>query len=90
MQNIPLMRKMYLFLTFLSIVCAFTFSSCEKIKEKVFESFTATGADFKFTIPVITSTSTETAIGTTNLNFNLDSTIKAATGGIFGVDILKL
>jgi hypothetical protein len=73
----------------LSIVCAFTFSSCEKIKEKVFESFTATGADFKFTIPVITSTSTETAIGTTNLNFNLDSTIKAATGGIFGVDILK-
>ncbi len=83
------MRKVFLSLTFLSIVCAFTFSSCEKVKEAVFESFTATGADFKFTIPVITSTSTETAIGTYSINFNLDSAIKAATGGVFGVGVVK-
>lgn len=76
-----------MFLTALSVVSAITFSSCEKIKEKLFESFTAKGADIQFTIPVVTTT--ETTIGTSNVNFNIDSIIKANTGGVFGVDVLK-
>jgi hypothetical protein len=73
----------------MSVVCALAFSSCEKIKEKIFESFTAKGADVQFTIPVVASTANETTIATTNVNFNVDSTIKASTGGVFSVDILK-
>jgi hypothetical protein len=82
------MSKTYMFLTALSVVSAVAFSSCEKIKEKLFESFTAKGADVQFTIPVIATTN-EATIGTSNVNFNVDSTIKANTGGVFGVDILK-
>ncbi|MBD0333322.1 MAG: hypothetical protein ICV66_11770 [Chitinophagaceae bacterium] len=81
-------KKTYLLLTLMCVVSAVAFSSCEKIKEKIFESFTAKGADFQFTIPVIPST-TEAAIGSSNINLNVDSTIKSATNGLFDLDILK-
>jgi hypothetical protein len=81
------MRKTYLFLTLMSVVVTIAFSSCEKIKEKLFEAFTAKGADVQFTIPVIATTN-EVTIGTSSVNFNVDSTIKANTGGAFGVGIL--
>jgi hypothetical protein len=70
------------------VFSVFSFTSCEKIKEKLFESFTANGADFQFDIPVISSTN-EITIGNKNVNLNVDSTIKAATGGLFGLGILK-
>jgi hypothetical protein len=82
------MRKSYLFLFLMCALSVFSFSSCEKIKEKIFESFTAKGADFQFTIPVVSST-TEATVGSQNVNLNVDSTIKAATNGFFGLDILK-
>jgi hypothetical protein len=82
------MRKTYLFLALMCAVSVFSFTSCEKIKEKLFESFTAKGADFQFTIPVISST-TEATVGNANVSLNVDSTIKAATSGLFDLDILK-
>jgi hypothetical protein len=81
------MRKIDLFLTFMCFVSVIAFSSCEKVKEKLFDAFTAKGADVQFTIPIIATTN-EVSIGSSNVNFNIDSTIKANTGGVFGVDIL--
>lgn len=77
-----------MFLSLLSVVATIAFSSCEKIKEKIFESFTAKGADFQFTIPIIATTN-EVTVGTSTVNLNVDSTIKANTGGLFGISILK-
>lgn len=72
----------------MSAITVLTFSSCEKIKEKLFESFTAEGANIQFSIPIVTTTN-EINIGSSSVQLNVDSTIKAATGGVFGIDILK-
>ncbi|MCU7550543.1 hypothetical protein OCK74_15600 [Chitinophagaceae bacterium LB-8] len=82
------MRKTYMFLALVSVVSAIAFSSCEKIKEKIFDSFSANGADYEFTIPIIANTN-EATLSTTTVNFNVDSAIKANTKGFFGVGILK-
>lgn len=85
---LTIMRKTYLFVASMALFSAFTFSSCEKIKEKAFESFSAKGADIQFTIPVVASTN-EATLGSAQISLNVDSTIKASTGGLFGINILK-
>lgn len=78
------MKKVILSLSLASMI-ALSFSSCEKIKDKVFPSFDTSGGTFLVNIPVISNTSAETQLGSTTVAFNLDSTIKANTNGLFSI-----
>ena len=71
----------------MSAVTLFSLSSCQKLKDALFEPFESP-ITFDVTIPVVTNTSTEIALGETSVRFNLDSVIRANTGNVFGADIV--
>jgi hypothetical protein len=73
---------------FLSLA-AVSFSSCDKLKEKLFEAFSTGGGDVDFTIPIVTSTGVENKYATEKIYINVDSIIKAETGGLFSLDNVK-
>lgn len=65
--------------------------SCQKLKSKLFQAFTANGASVDFTVPVIAVTGTKTDAGSVTHQLNIDSIIKAETGGAFALkDIDKI
>ena len=80
------MKKVFLLLT-VAATAAFTLSSCEKLKDAIFQSF-ETPYGFDVTIPVVTNTSSEISFGEANVRFNLDSIIRANTGNVFGADVV--
>lgn len=70
---------------------AFGAGSCKKLKSKLFQAFSANGASVDFTVPVIAVTGTKTDAGSVTHKLNIDSIIKAETGGTFGLkDIDKV
>lgn len=78
-----------LFLSFSTAVLVFAMSSCEKVKDKVFPSFETNSGTVLIDVPVVTNTSSEMEIDATTISFNLDSTIKANTGGNFSISNVK-
>jgi hypothetical protein len=61
-------------------------TSCDKLKDKLFQAFSAQGGSVDFTIPIITDTNTKQDMGTATYNLNIDSIIKAETGGAFSLN----
>ena len=78
------MKKSILAFTAVGLLAVFT-SSCEKAKALIFPSFEAAAGEAVLNIPVISNTTTEATVGSTTMNFNLDSTIKANTAGEFSI-----
>lgn len=62
------------------------FSSCDKLKDKLFEAFVTQAADVSLTIPVVSSTAQEGKVETLSFYINVDSIIKANTGGLFSLN----
>jgi hypothetical protein len=73
-------------LTFMLLAAAGTFSSCDKIKDNLFKAFSAGGGEANFTVPVITTTNKFDTIDIQEIYLNVDSIIKAETGGLFSLD----
>lgn len=70
---------------------AFTTTGCEAVKDALFQAFSARGIEETFTIPVISDTTLKVDFGTLKDEFNIDSIIKAETGGQFSLaDIKKI
>ena len=63
------------------------FTSCKKIEDALFKPFESP-LSFEVNIPVINNTTTEEAMGQTNVRYNLDSVIRKNTGDVFGSNIV--
>lgn len=61
-------------------------SSCDKLKDKLFEAFTTGMTDVNVTIPIVTNTAGEGKTETLPVFINVDSIIKANTGGFFSLN----
>jgi len=78
------MKKRILTLGLIGSLCAIGFTSCNKIKEKLFPAFDADISEVSVNIPVTVAGAEATSNST--VSFNLDSTIKANTASAFGVN----
>lgn len=67
----------------------FTTSSCDKLKDALFQAFYTQGVSQTFDIPIINTTNTETTFGTLVDKFNIDSIIKAETNDAFSLNDIK-
>lgn len=81
------MRKTILALSLLGGFCAAGLTSCNKIKDSLFPAFTVQLDEVTTTIPILLE-GVESSTSST-VSFNLDSTIKANTSNVFGVDDLS-
>jgi len=61
------------------------FSSCEKVKDKVFPSFETNGGTVHLSVPAISTVNNNVAFDETTIVFNLDSAIKAYSAGKFSI-----
>lgn len=68
------------------ILTSVSLFSCDKLKEKLFEAFTTGMTDVNLTIPVVSNTVGEGKIETLPVFINVDSIIRANTGGIFSLN----
>jgi hypothetical protein len=78
-------RKLFYAISAL-VTTTIIFSSCDKLKDKLFEAFLTQAADVNFTIPVVSSTTQEGKIETLPIYMNVDSIIRANTGGLFNIN----
>jgi hypothetical protein len=78
-------RKLFYAISSL-VTTTIIFSSCDKLKDKLFEAFLTQAADVNFTIPVVSSTTQEGKAETLPFYMNVDSIIKANTGGLFNIN----
>ena len=66
------------------------FSSCKKIVGAIFEGTDVEAPALNITIPpVIALTTDEMTLGTYTQHINLDSMVRAKTGGIFGTNVVS-
>ena len=77
------MKNLILMLIGTSIL---SLTSCDKLKDKLFQSFVTNSFEEKFNIDVITTTSLRMDVGTIQANLNIDSLIDAETDGAFDLD----
>lgn len=63
-------------------------SSCDKAEKLLFKPFESP-LSFDITIPVVSSTSTETSMGSTTISYNVDSLVKAKTNNAVDGSIVK-
>ncbi len=62
------------------------FYSCDKLKEKLFQSFITGELPGDFTAPIITNTSTLQDIGTVSIPYDINAEIKSQAGSGFSID----
>jgi hypothetical protein len=68
-----------------------TTGGCKKLKSQLFQAFTTGSISQDIDIPIVGDTNTFTDRGSIIHNFNMDSLIKAESGGTFGLnDISKI
>jgi hypothetical protein len=80
------MKKIYVCLI-AAVIALGAFYSCKKIIRKIFQGIDAEIPAFTVTLPAIPyAPPTEIAIGTLTQEFNLDSTIRANTSGVYGAN----
>lgn len=77
-----------IFASILLLSSAATFSACDTLKDKLFKAFSTGGGDIEFTVPIITSTGRVDTVAQEVFYLNIDSVIKAETGGAFTLDII--
>lgn len=64
--------------------------SCKKAAELIFQGLDTKIPDVQITIPIIPFVpQNEISLGNYSVNFNLDSTVRAKTGGVFGANAVK-
>lgn len=73
-------------LCFVFVLTIVSMSSCDKLKDKLFEAFTTGMTDVNVTIPIVSNTTAEGRIETIPVFINVDSIIKANTGGFFSLN----
>lgn len=84
------MKKVLITLT-ASFVLLFAFSSCKKVAENIFQGLDVKVPDVNVTIPIIIAvTPNEISLGSFSFNYNLDSIVRANTGGVFGANAVNL
>jgi|SRR6476469_7020408 len=81
------MKRRILTLSLLGALCAVGFTSCDKIKDKLFPAFEVDVSDVAVTIPITVAGVEANSSG--NVAFNLDSAIKAHTENAFGINSLS-
>lgn len=79
------MQRLYYSILLFSFSCI-TLSSCDKLKDKLFEAFLTQSADVNLTIPIVSTTAQEGKSESLPIYLNLDSIIKANTGGLFSIN----
>jgi hypothetical protein len=84
-----LMKKTPLIVLVATIVLV-AVSSCGKVIDAIFPGVDAKVPDIQLTVPIIPIVPpNEISLGTYTVHFNLDSTIKTNTGGVFGVAVIS-
>ena len=71
------------------IIAGLTMQSCDKLKDKFFPGFEIQPSDLQISIPVIASTTSQSAIASFTTYFNMDSIIKAETLNAFTINNVK-
>lgn len=79
------MKKIFFAVTLAAM--AFTYTSCDKVAEKLFQPFEQE-IEFDFTIdPVLQGL--EGSLGNSVISYNLDAEVRNVTSGAFGADFIK-
>lgn len=78
-----------IFLCCVFVLTLISMSSCDKLKDKLFEAFTTGMTDVNVTIPIVTNTAGEGKLETLPIFINIDSIIKANTGGFFSLNSIS-
>jgi hypothetical protein len=74
-----------IFIAFIIILIGGVVSlSCKKFIAKLLPSFDTTVSDIEISVPPIPFSNVSGSVGLQTIYYNLDSTIKANTGGVFG------
>lgn len=76
------MRK-FIFFFVIILAGGFIFLSCKKLISKLFPSFDSTVSNIEIAVPPIPFSNISGSVGLQTIYYNLDSTIKANTGGIY-------
>ena len=76
--------KRFFSVVFIILGAAVILPSCKKIIKELFPSFDSTVSDIPIEVPPIPFSNISGSVGLQTIYYNLDSTIKANTGGIFG------
>jgi hypothetical protein len=76
--------KKFNFALIIILVGGFAFLSCKKIIHKLLPSFDTTVSNIAIAVPAIPFSNISGSVGFQTIYYNLDSTIKASTGGVFG------
>lgn len=79
------MKKLFV-LSFIAIT-ALLFASCDKVEQLLFQPFESP-LNFEVTIPAIANTTSEAAMGGTNVSYNLEDEIRKNTENHFGAGIV--
>lgn len=77
------MRKIFAAVIFMTVIIA-AFSGCKKIIREIFQGIDADVPQFSVTLPVIPFVPPGEAAFPISQHFNLDSTVRAQTGGVYG------
>ena len=79
------MKKIF-FGSIILLLSAVAFISCKKLLKNLLQPFETTTGEITMTIPTIPSSNISGYLGSKTMYYNLDSTIKAKTGGSFGIN----
>lgn len=83
------MKKLLVFFSTVLLLAA-VFYSCKKLVAAIFGGTDVSAPEVQVTVPAIPFvTANEIEIGTFSFQFNLDSIVKANTGGVFGVNAVN-
>lgn len=83
------MKKLPVVLS-IAVILLGGFTSCSKIVDKIFPGVDAKIPDLQLTVPIIPIVPpNEMTFGTFSAHINLDSTIRANTGGVFGIGVVS-
>jgi hypothetical protein len=82
------MKNIFLHLSVIAFISV-SIISCDKIKSKLLDAFTADGANFTFSLPPVSTTDSMMSLGTQTIYFDLDSTIKAVTSNNFSLSSIN-
>lgn len=73
-------------IAFVALFASIGISSCDKIKDAIFQAFMTNSAALEFTIDVVTNTDAVGDIGSMSTTLNIDSIIKAESNNEFNIN----
>jgi len=73
-----------------TLLATISLQSCDKVKDAVkTPDVTFTGASTDVVIPITTNTTSQASMATNSISYNIDSMIKAQTGGVVSYSSIK-